>query len=265
MTSEWSKEMHSKWRPLEIWPILILLFCSNDLVFQLFRLRWNLWRAVYKMNALPVAQPTASKAYLVTHTHTTQPFALWTLSGTTRVRWYQKVHFVIFWIFWSKMKITQADAPTIWMDCYPIQTNCNKNNKIYVHQWRLLLFFLHWNLTLQFINHVVDNDNVCTFVLAMYMPVVLSRCLTWAVLYTCRTSFPPNSTSLDNWQCSKKSTMNVTWPTGRPAIRQQDSPSNADWKSQHNDCNEKRCIFTSHISPLTIFYSSKSRLVLPFW
>jgi len=36
---------------------------------------------------------------------------------------YQKIHFAIFWIFWSKMKITQADAPTIWMDCHPIQTN----------------------------------------------------------------------------------------------------------------------------------------------
>jgi len=31
--------------------------------------------------------------------------------------------FSIFWIFWSKMNITQADAPTIWMDCHPIQTN----------------------------------------------------------------------------------------------------------------------------------------------
>jgi len=38
--------------------------------------------------------------------------ALWTLSGTTRVSQYQKVHFAIFWIFWCKMKITQADAPT---------------------------------------------------------------------------------------------------------------------------------------------------------
>jgi len=45
--------------------------------------------------------------------------ALWTLSGTTRVIRYQKVHFAIFWIFWSKMKIKQADAPTIWMDCHP--------------------------------------------------------------------------------------------------------------------------------------------------
>jgi len=33
---------------------------------------------------------------------------------------YQKVHFTIFWIFWSKMKITRAD---IWMDCHPIQNN----------------------------------------------------------------------------------------------------------------------------------------------
>jgi len=29
--------------------------------------------------------------------------ALWTLSGTTRVSQYQKVHFAIFWIFWCKM------------------------------------------------------------------------------------------------------------------------------------------------------------------
>ena len=42
--------------------------------------------------------------------------ALRTLSGTSRVSRNQKVHFVIFWIFWNKMKITQADAPTIWMD-----------------------------------------------------------------------------------------------------------------------------------------------------
>jgi len=27
----------------------------------------------------------------------------------------------IFWIFWCKMKIT--DAPTIWIECHPIQTN----------------------------------------------------------------------------------------------------------------------------------------------
>jgi len=61
---------------------------------------------------------------VATHTHTHNHFtALWTLSGTTRVSRYQKVHFAIFWIFWSKMKITQVDAPTIWMDCHPIQTN----------------------------------------------------------------------------------------------------------------------------------------------
>jgi len=55
-----------------------------------------------------------------THNHFT---ALWTLFGTTWVSQYQKVHFAIFWIFWCKMKITQADAPTIRMDCHPIQTN----------------------------------------------------------------------------------------------------------------------------------------------
>ena len=38
------------------------------------------------------------------------------MSGTSRVSQYQKVHFAIFWIFWCKLKITQADAPTIWMD-----------------------------------------------------------------------------------------------------------------------------------------------------
>jgi len=46
-----------------------------------------------------------------THTHTHNHFtALWTLSGTTRVSWYRKVYFAIFWIFWCKMKITQADT-----------------------------------------------------------------------------------------------------------------------------------------------------------
>jgi len=49
--------------------------------------------------------------------------ALWTLSGTTRVSQYQKVHFAIFWIFQCKMKLTQTDAPTIQMECHPIQTN----------------------------------------------------------------------------------------------------------------------------------------------
>ena len=58
------------------------------------------------------------------HTHTHNHFtALWTLSGTTRVSWYLKVHFAIFWISWCKMKITQAETPTIRMDCHTIQTN----------------------------------------------------------------------------------------------------------------------------------------------
>jgi len=55
-----------------------------------------------------------------THNHFT---ALWTLSGTIQVSRYQKVHFAIFWIFWCKIKITQADTPTVQMDCHSIQTN----------------------------------------------------------------------------------------------------------------------------------------------
>jgi len=54
------------------------------------------------------------------HNHFT---ALWTLTRLTQVSWYQKVHYAIFWIFWCKMKITQADKPTIRMDCHYIQTN----------------------------------------------------------------------------------------------------------------------------------------------
>jgi len=72
-------------------------------------------------------KPIASTSVIVsiTHTHHTHNHftALWILSGTTRVSCYQKVHITIFWIFWCKMKITQADTPTIWMDCHPIQTN----------------------------------------------------------------------------------------------------------------------------------------------
>jgi len=49
--------------------------------------------------------------------------AVWIMSVITRVSQYQKVHFVFFLIFWCKMKITQADASTIWIDCHPIQTN----------------------------------------------------------------------------------------------------------------------------------------------
>jgi len=76
----------------------------------------------------PSCHPTNSvealKAKINTHTHTHNHItALWTLSGTTRVIWYQKEHFAIFWIFWCKMKITQADTPIIQMDCHPIQTN----------------------------------------------------------------------------------------------------------------------------------------------
>ena len=49
-----------------------------------------------------------------------------------------------------------------------------------------------------------------TFVLAMYIPAVISLCLTCCTLYTCKISPPPNSTSFSGWQCSKKSTGKLT-------------------------------------------------------
>jgi len=57
-------------------------------------------------------------SYGCTHSHN-HFTALWTSSETTQVSRHQKVPFAIFWIFWSTMKITQADASTIWMDCHP--------------------------------------------------------------------------------------------------------------------------------------------------
>jgi len=65
---------------------------------------------------------TETNTFYIIHTHTythNHFIAVWTLSGTTRVSRYQKVHFAIFWIFWCKMKTTQAGAPTIRMDCHP--------------------------------------------------------------------------------------------------------------------------------------------------
>jgi len=49
----------------------------------------------------------AIPAVLVTTGYTHNHFmALWTLYGTTRVNWYQKVHFTIFWIFWEQNEDT---------------------------------------------------------------------------------------------------------------------------------------------------------------
>jgi len=58
------------------------------------------WRVLGHAEALTPAD------YTHTHTQYTTILRLCRLSGTTRVSWYQKVHFAIFWIFWSKMKIT---------------------------------------------------------------------------------------------------------------------------------------------------------------
>ena len=59
---------------------------------------------------------------LCNHTHTTI-LQLSDFVQDNLVSWYQKVHFAIFWIFWCKVKIKQADTPTIRMDCHPIQIN----------------------------------------------------------------------------------------------------------------------------------------------
>jgi len=91
-------------------------------------MRWQ-WHQLDHMQGCFLSNDTkffATYFYFRLHylTHTYNHFtALWTMSGTTWVSQYQKAHFAIFWIFWNKMKITQADAPTIWMDCHPIQTN----------------------------------------------------------------------------------------------------------------------------------------------
>jgi len=78
------------------------------------------WPVLYWWTTYSITRQVLTVTVHNTHNHFT---ALWTLSGTTWVSWYQKVHFAIFWIFWCKMKITQVDTPTIRMDCHPIQTN----------------------------------------------------------------------------------------------------------------------------------------------
>jgi len=57
-----------------------------------------------------LTQYTHAHACTHAHTHNNHFTALWTLSGTTWVSWYQKVHFAIFWIFWCKMYITQCNV-----------------------------------------------------------------------------------------------------------------------------------------------------------
>ena len=98
------------------WVLGDLLYCL--VLFGLFSIPRPDWlgRMVPKMMYLCQVELSKSTTHVHTHNHFT---ALWTLSGTTRVSQYQKVHFAIFWTFWSKLKITQADTPTIWMDCHP--------------------------------------------------------------------------------------------------------------------------------------------------
>ena len=68
----------------------------------------------------PLTGLRANRLVTHTHTHTQSFYSSLVLVRATWVSWYQKLHFAIFWIFWCKMK---AAAPTIRMDCHPIQTN----------------------------------------------------------------------------------------------------------------------------------------------
>jgi len=79
------------------------MYCNVDVFLYLFFINYSLT----VLCQLPLVH---------THTHTQPFYSSLDLSGTIWVSWYQKVHFAIFWIFWCKMKITQAD-------CHPIQTD----------------------------------------------------------------------------------------------------------------------------------------------
>jgi len=101
-----------------------------------------------------------------THNHFT---ALWTLSRTTWVSWYQKIHFTIFWIFWCKMKITQLQLLNI--HCQLTQS-CNTPT-LYFRWFRLML-------TLCYPNSVKYEANFVTLSLfssEMICCINLSKCL----------------------------------------------------------------------------------------
>jgi len=74
------------------------------------------------VNSSPVHSEITESEFGPLLLHYSHFMALWTLSGTTRVSQYQKV-LPSSGFSGAKMKITQADAPTVWMDCHLIQTN----------------------------------------------------------------------------------------------------------------------------------------------
>jgi len=78
-----------------------------------------------------------------THTHTQHNHftALWTLSWRTRVSQYQKVHFAIFWISWSKMKITQACC-----ECTDNPSIRRRQCIVRVTEWNTLLTTRLWSM-----------------------------------------------------------------------------------------------------------------------
>jgi len=100
---------------------------------------------------------------------------------------YQKVHFAIVWIFWCKMKITQADAPTIRMDCHHIQTTwcthlyhphhccagCPSSHNPPILSW-LGTGAKYAGLHTQWLGLTEDNDGGCKTVVVVLLGVV--RC-----------------------------------------------------------------------------------------
>jgi len=90
-----------------------IFYRRGELIYNL--MVWNLPRIL-----------SLSLSHTHTHTHNTQPFYgsldfVRDITGEPVPE--DTFRHLLDLIFCSKMKITQADAPTIWMDCHPIQTN----------------------------------------------------------------------------------------------------------------------------------------------
>jgi len=82
------------------WHSLCSIYVLESLFVQPLSIGYNWMPHIHPENC-PFPSMISVAAH--THTHTHNYFtALWTLSGTTRVSWYQKVHLAIFWIFWCK-------------------------------------------------------------------------------------------------------------------------------------------------------------------
>ena len=80
-------------------------------------------------NSQPFRSPPALRSSLTQFCALAQHCAEFWLGFPTSHLWQcppgdtQQSLLAIFWVFWCKVKTTQADAPTIRMDCHPIPTN----------------------------------------------------------------------------------------------------------------------------------------------